>query len=134
MPNEDRLYCIRHSLAHVMAEAVLEMFPTAQIAIGPPIANGFYYDFELPRALVNEDLEVISEKMKEIIKSNKEFTRIVVSKEEALEEFKNQKYKVELINDLPEDAVITFYNQGAFTDLCKGPHVRSTKELKPDAF
>ena len=134
MSNEDRLYCIRHSMAHVMAEAVLEIFPTAQIAIGPPIANGFYYDFELPRALVNEDLEVISEKMKEIIKSNKEFTRIVVTKDEARAQFKDQKYKIELINDLPEDAVITFYNQGNFTDLCKGPHVRSTKELNPDAF
>ena len=84
MANEEKLAVIRHSMSHVMAEAVLEMFPTAQIAIGPSIENGFYYDFELPRQLVNEDLDEITERMKKIIKSDKEFKRIEVTRDEEI--------------------------------------------------
>jgi threonyl-tRNA synthetase len=131
---DEKLARIRHSMAHVMAEAVLEMFPTAQIAIGPSIENGFYYDFELPRQLLNEDLDEITERMKEIIKSDKEFVRIEVSREEAREKFKDQKYKIELLDAIDKDEVVTLYNQGNFTDLCRGPHVNSTKELRTDSF
>lgn len=131
---EEKLARVRHSMAHVMAEAVLEMFPTAQIAIGPSIENGFYYDFELPRQLLNEDLEEITEKMKEIINSDKEFIRSEVSREEAREKFKDQKYKLELLDAIDEKEVVSLYNQGNFTDLCRGPHVNSTKELRSDSF
>ena len=134
MANEDKLQKVRHSMSHVMAEAVLELFPTAQIAIGPAIENGFYYDFELPRALTTEDLETISEHMKAIIHQDKEFKRIVVSRAEAAEKFKDQKYKLELLAAIPEDEEVTLYNQGAFTDLCRGPHVKSTKELNAESF
>lgn len=134
MANEEKLALIRHSMSHVMAEAVLEMFPTAQIAIGPAIENGFYYDFELPRQLVNEDLDEITERMKKIIKSDKEFKRIEVTRAEAREKFKDQKYKLELLDAIPEGETVTLYNQGGFTDLCRGPHVKSTRELNPDAF
>lgn len=125
---------LRHSTAHVMAEAVLELFPDAQIAIGPSIENGFYYDFDLPRALTEEDLETITEHMKAIIKEGKPFVRKEVSRAEAAEIFKNQKYKLELLDAIPEGEVVTIYNQGAFTDLCRGPHVESTKDLCADGF
>ena len=134
MENNEKLSTIRHSMAHVMAEAVLEMFPDAQIAIGPSIENGFYYDFGLPRQLVEADLEEITKRMKKIIKSNKEFKRIEVSRNEAKKMFAGQIYKEELIDAIPEGDVITLYNQGGFTDLCRGPHVKSTKELNPNAF
>ncbi|MGD1822924.1 MAG: threonine--tRNA ligase [Pleomorphochaeta sp.] len=131
---EEKLARIRHSMAHVMAEAVLEMFPTAQIAIGPSIENGFYYDFELPRQLVSEDLDEITEKMKAIIKSDKKFERIEVSRDEARERFSDQKYKLELLDAIDENEVVTLYNQGNFTDLCRGPHVDSTRQLRFDSF
>ena len=134
MENNEKLMKIRHSMAHVMAEAVLEMFPTAQIAIGPAIENGFYYDFELPRSLTEEDLEEITRRMKNIILAKKEFKRSVVSKEEARKMFKDQKYKLELLEAIPETEEVSVYNQGAFTDLCRGPHVESTKELNAEAF
>lgn len=131
---EDKLKMIRHSMAHVMAEAVLQIFPTAQIAIGPAIDNGFYYDFDLPRQLVEADLETITENMKKIIAQNKEFKRIEVTRDEARKQFADQKYKLELLDAIPEGETVTMYNQGAFTDLCRGPHVASTKELNADAF
>ena len=131
---EKDLSTIRHSMSHVMAEAVLEMFPDAQIAIGPSIENGFYYDFALPRQLTEADLDEITERMKKIIRSDKEFKRIEVSREEAKKMFAGQKFKLELIDAIPEGETVTVYNQGAFTDLCRGPHVASTKELNPDAF
>lgn len=134
MANEEKLEKIRHSMSHVMAEAVLELFPTAQIAIGPAIENGFYYDFDLPRALTSDDLEEISTRMKAIIHQDKEFKRIVVSRDEAKELFKDQKYKLELIDAIAEGEEVSIYNQGGFTDLCRGPHVRSTKELNADSF
>ncbi len=121
-------------MSHVMAEAVLEMFPDAQIAIGPSIENGFYYDFALPRQLTEADLDEITERMKKIIRSDKEFKRIEVSRDEAKKMFAGQKFKLELIDAIPEGETVTVYNQGAFTDLCRGPHVASTKELNPDAF
>ncbi len=134
MADEAKLEKIRHSMAHVMAEAVLEIFPDAQIAIGPAIDNGFYYDFDLPRSLNEQDLEDITERMKAIIKSNKEFKRSVITREEAKKMFKDQKYKLELIDAIEEGSEISIYNQGGFTDLCRGPHVESTKELNPEAF
>ena len=134
MVDETRLGKIRHSMAHVMAEAVIEMFPSCQIAIGPAIENGFYYDFDLPRPLTESDLEEITERMKKIISENKEFKRIVVSRDEAKKIFKDQKYKLELLDAIPEGEEVSLYNQGAFTDLCRGPHVESTKELNKDAF
>ena len=121
-------------MAHVMAQAVLEMFPSAQIAIGPSIENGFYYDFELPRQLVEADLEEITRRMKEIIKSGAEFRRIEVSRDEAREMFRDQKYKQELLDAIPEGETVTIYNQGAFTDLCRGPHVENTRQLNADSF
>ena len=134
MANEEKLAKIRHSMAHVMAEAVLEIFPDAEIAIGPSIENGFYYDFELPRTLTEADLEDITERMKKIIKSDRKFVRSVVSRDEAKEIFKNQKYKLELLDAIPDGEDVSIYNQGAFTDLCRGPHVESTKELNAEAF
>ncbi len=121
-------------MSHVMAEAVLQMFPDAQIAIGPAIENGFYYDFDLPRTLTSDDLEEITQRMKDIIKEDKEFKRIVVSRDEAKKMFAGQTYKMELIDAIEEDQEVSIYNQGGFTDLCKGPHVGSTKELNPGAF
>src|SRR5574344_976919 len=134
MADEEKLSMIRHSMAHVMAEAVLEMFPDAQIAIGPAIENGFYYDFDLPRPLLTEDLDEITRRMKDIISQNKTFERKVVSRKEAAELFAGQKYKLELLDAIPEGEEVSIYNQGGFTDLCRGPHVKSTKELNKDAF
>ena len=130
----ERLSKIRHSMAHVMAEAVLEMFPSAQIAIGPSIDNGFYYDFDLPRQLVSEDLEEITKRMQAIIAQGKTFERAVVSRDEAQARFSDQKYKLELLKAIDPDEEVSLYSQGGFTDLCRGPHVQSTKELKADAF
>lgn len=134
MDKEERLAMIRHSMAHVMAQAVLEMFPSAQIAIGPSIENGFYYDFELPRQLTEADLEEVSERMKRIIKEGHEFKRIELSRAEAAERFKDQKFKLELLEAIPEGEVVSIYDQDGFTDLCRGPHVASTKELDANAF
>ena len=131
---DEKLSKVRHSMTHVMAEAVLQMFPTAQIAIGPAIDNGFYYDFDLPRTLTADDLDEISDRMKLIIKEDKEFKRIVVSRDEAKKLFADQIYKQELIDAIPADEEVSLYNQGGFTDLCRGPHVASTKELNPEAF
>lgn len=142
---ESQLYKVRHSSAHVMAQAVLEKFPDAKIAIGPAIDEGFYYDFDLPRPLTPEDLENLEARMKEIIKQNLKFERREVSAEEAKVEFKDQPYKLELIagleegkededgNPIEEKPVISLYTQGIFTDLCRGPHVDSTAQINPDA-
>ena len=134
MSEDGKLARIRHSMAHVMAEAVVEMFPSCQIAIGPAIEDGFYYDFDLPRALTEGDLDEITERMKRIIGEDKEFKRTVVSRSEAKEIFKDQKYKLELLDAIPEGEEVSIYTQGGFTDLCRGPHVESTKELNKDAF
>jgi threonyl-tRNA synthetase len=144
---ETQLYKIRHSLAHIMAEAMLERFPDAQIAIGPPIEDGFYYDFLLPQSPTEEDLKWVEKRMKKIIAGNHAFIRKEVTPEEARAQFANQKFKLELIDDLVNGRVnemgeeiaapastITFYTQSKFTDLCRGPHVNNTKEINPDAF
>ena len=134
MKELDALGKIRHSMAHVMAEAVLSFFPEAKIAIGPAIEDGFYYDFDLPRALKPEDLEAIGEKMREIIKEGREFKKEVIDKTRAREIFKGQQYKLELIDELPDTEEISIYTQGGFTDLCRGPHVEDTKKLDPQSF
>ena len=143
---ESQLYKIRHSAAHIMAQAVLEMFPEGKITIGPPVENGFYYDFDLPRNLTPEDLEKIEKRMRQIIAGKHEFVKKVVSAEEARQIFKDQPYKLELIdglekggldeygNPLKEKPEISIYQSDTFVDLCRGPHVTNTKEIKPDAF
>jgi threonyl-tRNA synthetase len=130
MPREDRLYRMRHSAAHIMAEAVLEMFPEARFAIGPPIDNGFYYDFELSRALTPEDLPEIEGRMRERVASNVPFEYSELSKEEALKQFADQPFKVELIQGIG-DELVSLYRQGEFLDLCEGPHVERTSQLPP---
>ncbi len=130
-PRRDQLWKIRHSCSHIMAQAVLEIFPEASMAIGPPIADGFYYDFDLPRSLTPDDLADIEARMERIVKGNFEFKTWNVPSEEAIAYFKerNQQYKIELIQDLgvPE---VRFYQQDSFVDLCGGPHVRRTGECK----
>ena len=142
---ESRLYRVRHSAAHVMAQAVLEKFPEGKVAIGPPIEDGFYYDFDLPRPLTPEDLEEIEARMREIIQHDSEFIREEVSAEEARQIFADQPYKLELIegleegdvdehgNPVEEKPVISIYKSDAFVDLCRGPHVESTGKLHPKA-
>ncbi|UCF97082.1 MAG: threonine--tRNA ligase [Spirochaetaceae bacterium] len=130
----EKLLKIRHSTAHVMAEAVLEMFPGTKLAIGPPIEDGFYYDFDLSEPLKAEDLETIEKRMREIIAGNHSFSRRVVTRKEALKMFSDQPYKLELIRELPAGDEISLYSQDTFTDLCRGPHVGSTGELHADAF
>ncbi|MGO9308252.1 MAG: threonine--tRNA ligase [Spirochaetia bacterium] len=125
---------IRHSFAHVMAEAVLQIFPQAKLAIGPAIDDGFYYDFELPRTLSTDDLAGIEERMRAIVAGNHAFTRAAVSRAQARSLFKDQSYKLELIDELPEGQEISTYTQDTFTDLCRGPHVPNTGALRPDAF
>jgi len=126
---EARLERMRHSAAHVMAEAVQSFFLGAKFGIGPAIEDGFYYDFELPRALVPEDLTAIEAKMREIIAANFPFIREELSKAKALKLFSEQPYKLELIKELP-DKTVTIYRQGSFVDLCRGPHVNLTNEVK----
>ena len=118
---------LRHSTAHIMAEAVRALFPGVKVAIGPAIEDGFYYDFEYERAFTPEDLPAIEDKMREIIKSRSPFKRSMIGKAEALERFKaeDETYKVELIQDL-EDGEVSLYEQGGFTDLCRGPHLPDT--------
>ncbi len=120
---------IRHSTAHVMAEAVSSIFPDAKLGIGPAIENGFYYDFDLPRPLTPDDLPAITTKMKEIIKANKPFIQKNISREQALDLFHDQPYKLELINDIP-DETLSIYSHGNFVDLCRGPHLPSTGKIK----
>jgi threonyl-tRNA synthetase len=120
---------MRHSCAHVMAQAVLELFPGAKLGIGPAIADGFYYDFDLPRPLTPEDLERIERRMEEIKAAAYPFVRRVVTREEARELFRDQPYKLELIAEFPPDEVITTYTHDGFTDLCRGPHVRDTSQI-----
>jgi len=121
----------RHSMAHIMAEAVLKMFPDAQFGIGPAIDTGFYYDFKLPRALTVEDLEAIEKEMEAGIKAKSPFVRKELSKEEAIKYFSetNQPFKVELINELGDQTITTF-THGGFTDLCRGPHVQDSGAVK----
>ena len=120
---------MRHSAAHVMAQAVLEKFPDAKLAIGPAIDTGFYYDFDLPRTLTPEDLDGIEQRMKEIAAEKHQFQRDEISREDAAEFFKDEPYKLELIDDLPDDEVISRYTHDTFVDLCRGPHVEDTSRI-----
>jgi threonyl-tRNA synthetase len=145
---ESELWKIRHSTAHVMAQAVRDLFPegTAKIAIGPPIADGFYYDFDLPRPLTPEDLEEIEKKMNVVLAEDHEFIRRELSADEARDLFEDQPYKIDLISGLEaggfdeygepldEETVISTYTHDDFEDLCRGPHVKSTKVINPKAF
>jgi len=128
------LETVRHSLSHVMAEAVTILFPGTKFGIGPAIDNGFYYDMELPRPITDEDLPAIENSMRKIINEGREFTRREVSREEAKKLFADQPMKLELIDELPEGEIISVYEQGSFRDLCRGPHVATTKELNAQAF
>ena len=123
---------VRHSISHVLAAAVKRLFPEAKIAIGPAIANGFYYDFDVEKAFTADDLDKIEAEMKKIAKEDLKVERYELPKEEALAWAKEngEIYKEELINELPEGEVISFYKQGDFTDLCRGPHLPSTKKVK----
>ena len=132
--SEEQLDKLRHSTSHIMAEAVLHLFPGAKFAIGPSIEDGFYYDFDLPRPLTPEDLEIIEARMKELIQARYPFERKEVSRSEAEKMFADQPYKLELIAEMPEDEVISTYTQGEFTDLCRGPHVDNTEQVNPSAF
>lgn len=144
---DSQLYRIRHSLAHIMAQAVLERQPQARIAIGPPIEDGFYYDFELTQPLTEEDLKAIEKRMRQIVQGGHDFVMREVTPDEARALFKDQPYKLELIEDLVngrEDengnkisqpaTTMTVYTQDTFTDLCRGPHVANTREINPQAF
>jgi len=143
---DSMLYRIRHSSAHVMAQAVLEKFPDGKVAIGPPIDDGFYYDFDLPRSLTPEDLNEIENRMREIIKANYVFERKVITADEARAVFADQPFKLELISGLEqggfdedgnpqaEKPEISLYIDGSFTDLCRGPHVERTGQIRPDAI
>jgi threonyl-tRNA synthetase len=146
--HDDTLHRIRHSASHVMAQAVLELFPGGKIAIGPAIEDGFYYDFDLPRALLPEDLDKLEARMREIIREDHPFIYREVSADEARKQFADQPYKIELINELEKGGVddaqdgtatgepikISFYTHGPFTDLCRGPHVERTGQINPDAI
>ena len=126
---DERVARMRHSASHIMAEAVQHLFPEAKFAIGPMIENGFYYDFELPRTLVPEDLALIEGKMREIVSQDVPFVSETIGKEKARRLFAAQPYKLELIDEIP-DTTVTVYRQGSFTDLCRGPHLASTGEVK----
>ena len=126
----NELQTLRHSASHVMAQAVKRLFPETKLAIGPAIDTGFYYDFDSEHTFTMDDLEAIEAEMKKIAKENLKIELFELPKEEALALMKDEPYKIELINDLPEGEVISFYKQGDFTDLCAGPHVNYTSKVK----
>ncbi len=122
----------RHTASHILAQAVKRLYPDVQLAIGPSVDDGFYYDIDSERTFTTDDFEAIEAEMKKIVKENLPLERFELPRAEAIEFFKkqNEAYKVELIEDLPEDAIISLYKQGEFTDLCAGPHLMSTKQVK----
>ena len=126
----DGRWTLRHTASHILAQAVKHLYPEVKFAIGPAIDNGFYYDFDRDEPFTQEDLDKIEKEMKKIIKKGYRLERFELPRAEALEFMKDEPYKVELINDLPEDAVISFYKQDDFTDLCAGPHLPSTSGVK----
>ena len=130
--DKEGLFTLRHTAAHVMAQAIQHLYPGTKFAIGPAIDDGFYYDLESDHVFSQEDFAAIEKEMAKIAKANLPIEKKILSRNEALEFFRsrNQDYKVILIQDLPEDAIISTYTQGDFTDLCRGPHVRSTGKLK----
>ncbi|MDD5489690.1 MAG: threonine--tRNA ligase [Candidatus Moranbacteria bacterium] len=153
MEKSSKIEILRHSLSHILAAAVYEMFPDAKFGIGPAVENGFYYDFDLPRTLIPEDLEILEEKMRRIIKENPKFEKANISFDEALKDFKKAKqpYKVELVNDIRKEisnlkpariasqneaggSQISIYKTGGFVDLCSGPHIKAASEIDSQAF
>ena len=130
--DEEGLEVIRHSCAHLMAQAVQDVFPGAQVTIGPVIEDGFYYDFAYERAFTPEDLALIEKRMKELVKQNLPISRSIMNRSDAVAFFADlgEEYKVEIIDSIPGDEDLSFYNQGGFTDLCRGPHVPSTGHIK----
>lgn len=130
--DEEERRALRHTAAHILAQAVKRLYPEAKLTIGPAIDNGFYYDFDLAEKLTLDSLHVIEQEMRKIVKENLKLERIVLSRKDALKlmEEKGESYKVELINGLPEDEELTFYKQGDFIDLCAGPHVLFTSNVK----
>ena len=132
---EEQLHMYRHSMAHILAKALTQLWPDVKLTIGPAIDNGFYYDIDMEHAITPDDFKSISDKMDAIIKNNEDFVRHEVTKQQALEMFKNNPYKTELIEEMPEDEIITVYNTGDdFVDLCRGPHVENTKYLRGFAY
>lgn len=129
MANYD-LHALRHSTAHVMAHAVKNLYPSARVAIGPSIEEGFYYDFDVDQPFTPEDLDKITAEMANVIKAANSFVRKEITRDEALALFADEPYKIELINDLPEDEVISIYEEGDFVDLCRGPHIDNAGEIK----
>lgn len=127
--NEDNLMTMRHSCAHVLAEAVQKLYPGTKIGFGPATEEGFFYDFDLPKPISSDNFGKIEKEMKKLIAANNKFEREVVTKAEAKKIFKDQDLKLEHIDDLPDDEEITIYRHGDFVDLCAGPHVESTKEI-----
>lgn len=125
---EESLEVIRHSTAHLLAQAVKSIFPSAQVTIGPVVEDGFYYDFAFQRAFTPEDLELIEAKMVELAKANHPVTRRELPRDEAIQYFKSigEEYKAKIIADIPKDEVLSLYKQGDFEDLCRGPHVPAT--------
>jgi threonyl-tRNA synthetase len=140
MKNQPKIDILRHSVAHVLATAVFEMFPDAKFGMGPSIENGFYYDFDLPRTLIPEDLEILEEKMRNIIKASHKFEKANISITEALKDFKKAKqpWKIELIKDIAKEnkqsKTVSIYKTGPFVDLCSGPHIDSTGKINAKAF
>ena len=132
---DEKLHRARHSLAHILAKALMELYPSTKLTIGPAIDDGFYYDVDLDEQLTPDHFDAIEKKMKEIINKGEPFVRKEVSREEALKLFKGNEYKTEIINELPKDAVISLYYTGDdFFDLCSGPHVESSRNLQNYAF
>ena len=134
LPKSEKLPLLRHSIAHIMAEAVMNLFPGTKVAIGPAVEHGFYYDFDLPTSITQDDLARIEKEMRRLLSTPQNFVKEVVSRQQALELFKDQPYKCELINDLPQDAEISIYRSGNFFDLCRGPHVANSKEINAQSF
>ena len=122
----------RHTVSHILAQAVKRLYPEVKLAIGPSIDNGFYYDFDAPFSFTQEHLDALEAEMRKICKEKEKLERFELPRAEAIKfmEEREEPYKVELINDLPEDATISFYKQGEFTDLCAGPHLDSTGRVK----
>lgn len=134
LPKSEKLPLLRHSIAHIMAEAVMNLFPGTKVAIGPAVEHGFYYDFGLPTSITQDDLARIEKEMRRLLSTPQNFVKEVIGRQEALELFKDQPYKCELINDLPQDAEISIYRSGNFVDLCRGPHVANSKEINAQSF
>ena len=127
----ENLNTLNHSCAHLLAHAVKHLYPDAKFWVGPVIDNGFYYDIDLgDNVITEEDLEKIQKEMKKIAKSDKRITRLELSKKEALDMFKDDPYKVDIIENLGEDEIISAYKQDDFVDLCRGPHMPTTKSMK----